>query len=272
MVKHKKETREHATVELIREINDTLAESDVVVQRACPGYRNDNNWFLYDPNYINTISVSEADCKTWEQSKFVDKSYWGYYCWPHKLHVNANKRNTFTYSDIGSLTADTTPDFAEAVKPIKEKFQYDSDFVRKFIKLALVESTSSGSGNAKETEKFDKKRFYLFKALFRNFGTLNIFNGLFDHLAQLIVAKSSDSSMRECSHKLAGELLSGLIRGSKYWNLNILKYMWSKLKPLLDLIMDNLTNETVSIWIDCFSHSFVSPSNSQYSRWHTMIV
>lgn len=267
MVKPKKECKEYDSLDLVKEINPQLSQSDIIINKPRPGYRKDNNWYLYDPNYINTISVNELDSVTWEESKFLDKSFWGYYCWPKTLKVNTNKRNTFTYSDIKSSLLSSASvdsglcDFAEAVKPIKEKFQYDADFVKKFIKLTVSSSnpsntSTSNSGDATKTsEKFDKKKFYLFKSLFRNFGTLNIVNNLFEHLNQLVTDKSSQS--KEDSAKLAAELISGLIRGSKYWNLNILKYLWSKIKPLLDLIMDNLTNETVSIWVDCFSYAFV---------------
>jgi hypothetical protein len=56
---------------------------------------------------------------------------------------------------------------------------------------------------------------------------------------------------------LAAELISGLIRGSKYWPLDDLKQMWTKLKVILDLAISNISTETLEIWTDCFSKSFV---------------
>ena len=233
-------------------MNNQLSENEIAVNTPRPGYRIDNNWYLYDPNYINIHCINENDIAAWERSKFLDKSYWGYYCWPKKLKLNLNKRNTFSYIEIETSSSLAASDeYVEAVKPIREKFQYDSDFVKKFIKLSTIETVKGG-------EKYDKKRFYLFKALFRNFGTLNIFNNLFEHLTTLVNEKSEKS--KESCHKLAAEILSGCIRGSKYWNLNVLKYVWSKMKPLLDLIMENICSETLGLWIDCFSNSFVTDS------------
>lgn len=240
-------------------MNPTLDESEMAIDEPRPGYRNDNNWYLYDPNYINIHTINESDVTAWERSKFLDKSYWGYYCWPRTLTVNLNRRNTFSYIETSASSPSSSVDaastftcganeYAEAIKPVREKFQYDGEFVKKFIKLATIETT-------KGAEKYDKKRFYLFKALFRNFGTLNIFNNLFEHLTALVNEKNEKS--REASHKLAAEILSGCIRGSKYWNLNVLKYLWSKMKPLLDLIIDNICADTLTIWVDCFSNSFV---------------
>lgn len=253
-MKHRRETIEYDMQETIQEMNleggggGGTNENEIAINKARPGYRTDNSWYLYDPNYINVHTINENDANVWENSKFLDKSYWGYYCWPNKLNITTNKRSTFSYEEI-EAAANQSSEYAEAVKPIREKFQYDNEFIKKFIKLSTSES-------AKENEKFDKKRFYLFKGLFRNFGTLNIFNNVFEHLTALINDKSEKT--KEMSHKLAAEILSGCIRGSKYWNLNVLKYLWSKMKPLLDLIMDSLCPDTIHFWTDCFSNTFVS--------------
>lgn len=106
----------------------------------------------------------------------------------------------------------------------------------------------------KGDEKFDKKRFYLFKALFRNFGTTDIVHSLFDLLHKLVADK--DTNTHECSHKLAAEIVSGLIRGSKSWPLARLKPLWSQFRPLLDKIVDNMSTDTVKLWYNCFSNSF----------------
>jgi hypothetical protein len=57
---------------------------------------------------------------------------------------------------------------------------------------------------------------------------------------------------------LAAELISGLIRGSKYWPLDDLKQMWAKLKVILDLVIENISTENIKLWLMCFSTSFVS--------------
>jgi proteasome activator subunit 4 len=242
MVKFKKETKKYDTIEVIKsETNNKINESQIEINRAKPGYRSDNNWHLYDPKFLsNILEKSEQDNKKWENTKFLDKSYWGYYCWPSKIEINLNKRKTFTTD---------TNEFSEAVKPIEMRFRNDPEFVKKFIKLATIEE-------AKGQERFDKKKFHLFKALFRNYGSVSIINNLYDHLTMLVTDKQIQT--HECSHKLAAELISGLIRGSKYWPLDDLKQMWTKLKVILDLVIENISTENIKLWLICFSTSFVS--------------
>ena len=246
MVKIKKQTKEYDTVELIRqETNNELNESQITINKPNPGYRQDNKWLFFTPNFINTNNMDSVDDDKWNNTKFLDKSYWGYYCWPSKLNVNLNKRDNYTTN----VNSGKSGDYNDAVKPLREKFQNDAEFVKKFIKLSIIEES-------KGNEKFDKKRFYFFKALFRNFGTSEIFNNLYEHLNRLITDK--DTQTQECSHKLAAELICGLIRGSKYWPLADLKVLWSKLKPLFDLVMENISTENLKLWYSCFSAAFVS--------------
>lgn len=242
MVKFKKETKKYNITDVIKDEtnNEINNETQIEINRSKPGYRLDNNWHLYDPNFLtNLFEKSEHDNKKWENTKFLDKSYWGYYCWPSKIDINVNKRKTFTTS---------TNEFSDAVKPIENKFKNDTEFVKKFIKLSTIEE-------AKGQERFDKKKFHLFKALFRNYGTINIINNIYEHLTILVSDKQIQT--HECSHKLAAELIAGLIRGSKYWHLDELKSMWSKLKVIFDLAIANITTESLELWSDCLSNSFV---------------
>jgi proteasome activator subunit 4 len=245
MVKFKKQIYEYNTTEVIREqTGDSFLEKDTIsINKANPGYRADNKWHFYDPNFINTaknVNTQECDNKTWNKTKFLDKSYIGYYCWPDKISVSSNTRDNYI-KNINS-------EYSDAIKPIRDKFQFDSEFVKKFVKYSIIEE-------ARGNEKLDKKKFYFFKSLFRNYGSIEIFNGLYEHLVLLIDDKTET---QECSHKLAAELISGLIRGSKYWKLDDLKILWSNLKSLFDLIFDNIATETLYIWNDCFLIAFVS--------------
>jgi proteasome activator subunit 4 len=238
MIKHKKQTKRYNTLELINQEmpnGKKLSKHQVAINEAQPGYRLDNSWHVFDPDFLNNQ-------QKWDNTCFLDKSFWGYYCWPSSVNVNVNKRETYPLEDVNS-----TDTFSQCVKPIRDRFMNDSEFVLKFIRLSTIEES-------KGKEKFDKKHFYLFKALFRNFGSAKIFNNLFVHLNKLITDKESQT--HECSQKLASELVSGLIRGSKYWSFSDLKELWAALKPLLDLAMDNMTTETLKLWFTCFSNAF----------------
>lgn len=167
----------------------------------------------------------------------MDKSYWGYYCWPQQINVNSNMRKN---------SAKDENDFSAVIRPVEKRFRMDADFVQSFIKYSTIEES-------KGAERFESKKFHLFKFLFRNYGSPDIINGLFEHLKKLV---SDRDETHECNHKLAAEMVAGLIRGSKYWPLNELKKMWSQLKVVLDLVMENITTENIKLWSSCFSTSF----------------
>ena len=48
-----------------------------------PGDRPDNQWLEYDP--AKFISSAEE----WERTVFIEKTHWGYYCWPTTLYTAA---------------------------------------------------------------------------------------------------------------------------------------------------------------------------------------
>ena len=239
MIKFPKARKVYKTKDLV--LKETGQEVPVVIDRNEPGYRSDNKWHLYDPKFISDLdeNCTEADAEKWENTCFMDKSYWGYYCWPEEVKVNLNQRSNFNDKEKGK--------YFEAAKAIEENFT-DPEFIKSFIRFSTIEE-------AKGNEKFDKKKFHLFKGVFRNFGNSEIVNELFENLATLV--KDSADETRECSQKLAAEMTAGLIRGSKYWPLKSLKSIWAKLKNVFDLIMENISIETLEIWLDCFSTSFV---------------
>lgn len=234
MVKFKKQIKSYS-------MNEVLPKERSPTLNAKPGYRADNKWLLYDTKFIDVNNPnSNDDNQIWKSAKFLDKSYWGYYGWPsNKINIPTNERGNFTTQTNG---------FSIAFKPVRDRFQFDAEFVRKFIKLSTIEES-------KGNEKFDKKKFYLFKSLFRNFGSTDIINNFYENLTKLICDKQPET--HESSHKLASEMLSGLIRGSKYWSLSDLKALWAKLKPILDLMFENISVENLDLWYTCFSTAYV---------------
>ena len=103
-----------------------------------------------------------------------------------------------------------------------------------------------------ETGNVQENLFELLSSIKSKDGKTNIY----EHLTILVSDKQIQT--HECSHKLAAELIAGLIRGSKYWHLDELKSMWSKLKVIFDLIIENISTENIKLWLMCFSTAFVS--------------
>jgi proteasome activator subunit 4 len=244
MVKHRKQTKEISSVDLVLSEARRCSSDQITVNIPCPGFRSDNLWHTFDPLFIE-------DAQKWELTHFLDKTYWGYYCWPTKMRVNLNKRKTYPLEDFDADPMidleDNVDPFEKCMNILRDRFKNDSEFVEKFIRLSTIEES-------KGNEKFDRKRFYLFKALFRNFGSSKIINNLYSHLQRLISDKQPQT--HECSHKLAAEMLSGLMRGSKYWRFDDLKDLWLNLKPIFDLMFENITSETQKLWFTCFSNAF----------------
>ena len=259
-MKHKKQRIDYQIKELINEHLENMNEAtlsddyEIGTDAYTAGYRVDNKWHLYDQFFINENDEHcVEDRLKWERTKFLDKTYWGYYCWPSKISVSLNQRETYPLAaspleDMRPLEQFDSEDFGHVAKPIRSRFQSDAEFVEKFIKFSLIEE-------ARGNEKFDKKKVYVFKALFRNFGSIRIVHNLMSHLHRLVADRNSASMER--GHKLAAEIICGLIKGSKHWLMDELKSLYFELKILFDLVMDNLSCETINLWIECFSLGFV---------------
>ncbi|CAF1187532.1 unnamed protein product [Didymodactylos carnosus] len=68
------------------------------------------------------------------------------------------------------------------------------------------------------------------KGLFRNFG-LAFLDNFMEQLYVLIGENIKDKE--KGSHRLTAEIVAGMIRGSKYWTLDMLDELWKKLEPFL---------------------------------------
>lgn len=130
----------------------------IYINRARPGIRADNQWHLFDANFIDTSTneVSEAELARWSEACFIEKNYWGYYCWPQELDVPESRRDW--YSIDTTATNNTNLDennlnhrYQLAMKPIIDKFSKDPAFVDKFVQLAIIEESKG---------KLDFKLFY----------------------------------------------------------------------------------------------------------------
>ena len=91
--------------------------------------------------------------------------------------------------------------------------------------------------------------------MFRNFG-LAFFGNFMEQLYALIHEPLKEK--QEGSHRVAAEIVAGMIRGSKHWTLEMLDKLWDKLRPFLTEVCDNLSVDTLAYWNDCFRTSIVS--------------
>lgn len=58
-------------------LGDIQEQSDIVA-----GDRSDNQWLQYNSSHL---PCTQQD---WDHCVFVEKTHWGYYCWPRLLHFD----------------------------------------------------------------------------------------------------------------------------------------------------------------------------------------
>ncbi|CAF4145551.1 unnamed protein product [Rotaria sp. Silwood2] len=157
------------------------------------GDRDDNLWVT-----INHYQPPETQIE-WEQECFLGKSYHGYYTWPKRIKYSMNKRARYTRNEM-----------SEQVAIIYDYF-IDKTFLTRSIQVIIFDDNS-------ERINFDRTQFAMFKGLFRNFG-LAFIDNFMEQLYILVREKTKEK--QEGSHRIAAEIVAGMIRGSKYWTLGM---------------------------------------------------
>ncbi|CAF4690202.1 unnamed protein product, partial [Rotaria sp. Silwood1] len=189
-----------------------------------PGDRDDNLWITY-----NNYKLPELQTE-WEETCFLDKRHHGYYQWRKLIKYPINKRERYN--------SDRMP---KHVSIIFDRF-LDKNFIVKLTKVIIFDE--------REIE-FNKLRFLMYKGLFRNFGMAFV-NNFIEQLYLLIREKIQEKY--EGSHRAASEIIAGIIRGSKYWTLEMLDELWQKLTPFLTEVSNNLNQESYLHWGSCFRY------------------
>ncbi|CAF4100985.1 unnamed protein product [Rotaria sp. Silwood2] len=173
-------------------LHSTDQSISMVVNDPCkPGDRDDNLWITYNDYKCPKLQTE------WEQACFLDKVFHGYYQWPKMIEYPVNKCEFYTRDQM-----------PKHVLIIFDRF-LDKNFVAKFTKLIIYDEG---------TIDFNKTRFLMYKGLFRNFG-LALVENFIEQSYVLIREKIQEKY--EGSHRAAAEIIAGMIRGSKYWSLEM---------------------------------------------------
>ncbi|XP_030051703.1 proteasome activator complex subunit 4 isoform X1 [Microcaecilia unicolor] len=191
------------------------------------GDRPDNQWLHYDS--ANLPKTKEK----WQSCCFVEKTHWGYYTWPKEMLVYAPAEQQ---PKLGR----TREEMSEAEQIIYDHFS-DPKFVDQLIKFLSLE-------DRKGKDKFNPRRFCLFKGIFRNYD--DAFLPVIKPHLERLVADSHESTQRCVS-----EIIAGMIRGSKHWTYEKVEKLWQLLCPLLLTALSNITVETYNDWGTCIATS-----------------
>uniref|UniRef100_A0A8C2DIH5 Proteasome activator subunit 4b n=1 Tax=Cyprinus carpio TaxID=7962 RepID=A0A8C2DIH5_CYPCA len=186
------------------------------------GDRPGNDWLQY---HGDSLPSTQQD---WDNFCFVEKTHWGYYCWPKKLMVYAP-------------AAEQPKDLSAENMNERERVIYDHFTEPMFIKQ-LIEFLSLEDRKGKD--KFNPRRFCLFKGLFRNYSDAFL-PVLKPHMERL--ANDSHESTQRC----VAEIIAGLVRGSKHWSFSKVEALWKFLIPLMRRALSNITVETYADWGTC---------------------
>uniref|UniRef100_A0A8C2H092 Proteasome activator subunit 4b n=1 Tax=Cyprinus carpio TaxID=7962 RepID=A0A8C2H092_CYPCA len=195
--------------------------------QGCPeglvaGDRPGNDWLQY---HGDSLPNTQQD---WDNFCFVEKTHWGYYCWPKNLMVYAP-------------AAEQPKDLSAENMNERERVIYDHFTEPMFIKQ-LIEFLSLEDRKGKD--KFNPRRFCLFKGLFRNYSDAFL-PVLKPHMERL--ANDSHESTQRC----VAEIIAGLVRGSKHWSFSKVEALWKFLIPLMRTALSNITVETYADWGTC---------------------
>ncbi|XP_041866071.1 proteasome activator complex subunit 4A isoform X1 [Melanotaenia boesemani] len=193
--------------------------------RTVAGDRADNQWLQYNSSNLPHTQQS------WDHCVFIEKTHWGYYCWPRKLMMYASQEE----QPKQNLSRE---EMTEREQIIFDHFS-DPVFINQFIEFLSLE-------DRKGKDKFSPRRFCLFKGLFRNFG--DAFLPLLRPHMERLVAESHESKQR-----CVAEIISGMIRGCKHWSFSKVVSLWELLCPLLRTALSNITIETYADWGTCIA-------------------
>ncbi|CAF1141433.1 unnamed protein product [Adineta ricciae] len=212
---------EKSIEEIFRDAGQSLAVPDK--DQCQPGAREDNLWITF-----NDYELPKTQDE-WEQTCFLDDVFYGYYQWPKTIKYAMNKRERYTINNM-----------PKEVSIIFNRFM-DKNFVKQMLKVNV---------NNENTTRFDRSRFEMFKALFRNFGLAFVDN----FLEELTALMRKRAQIRQ-EHRLVAEIIAGMIRGSKYWTLEMLDTFWQKLTPFLNEVIANLNPDLFIYWGSCLQFS-----------------
>ena len=189
------------------------------------GDRPDNAWLQYREEHWPKTK------EQWNAPNFIHKTHFGYYCWPEKMMVYAGE-------DLQPKLDRQEVELDSEEREVFAFFADDKLLDRLLSFLSLEEN--------KGKDRFDSRKFLMWKGLFRNFGA-SLLQGLKVHIERLC------GDDQESHQRCAAEMVAGLIRGSKHWPWQMTSDLWEWLVPVLRRLLGKVTVETIGDWGTCFA-------------------
>jgi hypothetical protein len=177
---------------------------------------------------------------------YLDNSYIGWLCWPKSFKVYKQRgedNDQLPYVDSTSK---------EVIEYILQKFSNPEYWKKLYEFMSMESSKSSPESFSTSNAKFFKYIFQLFEDRF--------------------LATCIEPTLKEYCHnfqekhqqRLAAEVISGLIRGSRNWSTEKLDKLWEWLTPILKTVLQNVTQESIDDWISCIQYACVNRDARRY--------
>ncbi|GAB1609586.1 proteasome activator complex subunit 4-like [Argonauta hians] len=173
--------------------------------------------------------------EAWNKMVFVEKTHYGFYCWPERMQVYA------PYEEQPQV--ERTRNELDDVEACIYDCWMSKDYVQKFVKFLSLDEQ-------KGKDKFKQKHVAFFKGLFRNYGD-TFLNLLKPEIEKLL--GQSNRMTRESHNRCALEILAGIIQGMKHWPYDKVMNFWSWSIGLLRKNMSSIIVETVEDWGNFFN-------------------
>ncbi|RCI01929.1 hypothetical protein CU098_000361, partial [Rhizopus stolonifer] len=164
-----------------------------------------------------------------DSSLLVDDMTLGWYVWPETYTAYRVNTKDFLFQDA------VEPDSQAAYDEFKKTFT-SNEYWSKLC------SYMSQEVNQKQEDHFSSSNARLFSSIFQTFGDAPL------SAAKEHIQKLCDATDQKSAQRAAAEMLGGLIRGTKHWNLAKLASVWTWLIPLLTSVFSNITPDSLTYW------------------------
>jgi len=171
---------------------------------------------------------------------YLDNSFYGWLCWPETFKVYKQKtedNDQYPYYD---------PTSKEVLDYILQEFSKTEYWKQLFSYMSMETSKTNTEAFSTSNIKFYKYIFQLFEDRF------------FYTCIQPILNEYCLNFQEKHQQRVAAEVISGLIRGSRNWSTAKLDKLWEWLKPTLKNVLQNVIQESVDNWISSIQYACVN--------------
>jgi len=178
---------------------------------------------------------------------YLDNSYYGWLSWPDTLKLY--KQNTITNN---TQLPYYDPTSKEALYYILHVFSMPG-YWKQLLGFMSMEISRTNN------EVFSTAHVKFFKYIFQLFEDQFLY-----HCILPILKEFCFNFQEKHQQRVAAEMISGLIRGSRHWPAEKLDKLWEWLKPTLKTVLQNVIQQSVDNWISCIQYACVNRDSRRY--------